>query len=268
MPGEGNPTPGQGAGTQTDAAAAPAPVKVSPKELDEFVTRLIGRHGTVVAALTNVAGEQLRYRKRAQAAEARANELQKQLPAADAVVLVGDEAKAYKDLKAKGLTLDKVPAKFKEHEDLQAATAQQAREKSLTDTVGKKYDLDVLKRLLGEEGIKKLEFRKVNQMKEDKSGIETIEVPYITLPDNKTVEALDSYVDREFKQFAEVLKPKEGGTGSEEVPRMPKTGGQAGGTPVRGGNAEVLKVVDSQMSGFLSPSARRKAEAAESAGAK
>jgi hypothetical protein len=262
MPAEGNPTPGQGAGTQTDAASAPAPVKVSAQELDEFVTRLIGRHGTAVAALTNIAGEQLRYRKRAQTAEARANELQKKLPSADAVVIVGDEAKAYNDLKAKGLTLDKVPGELKKHEDLQASMATQAREKDLSETVGKKYDMAVLKRLLGEDGIKKLEFRSVNQMKEDKSGVETVKIPYITLADNKTVEALDTYVEREFSQFAEVLKPKEGGTSNEEAPRMPKQA-PAGGAPLRGKDAEVHKVVDSQMSGFLSPSARRKAEAAE-----
>lgn len=263
-------TPQGGTPAAPTTPAQSAPVVVSSQERDDFVTRLIAQHGSVNAALLKLAGEQLRYRKRAQAAEARATELQGKLPAADAVVLVGDEAKAYGELKAKGITLDKVPARLAVLGELEVKQKTSTRASDLKAAAGTKYDQKVLATLLGETP---LEFQAVNVMKEDKSGVDTIQVPYVILGqgDKAVRETLDTYLEREHKGFMEILVRKEGsegetsdsstsGTSTATMPR------QSSSTPVPGdkGKAAVInKVVDAQLGSFMSPGQRRKAEAGE-----
>lgn len=252
--------------------AAPAAAPVTTQERDDFVTHLIGRHGTERAALLQIAGEQLKFKRRAQHAEGLVKDLQKQVPAADAVVLSGDEAKAYQTLKGKGITLDKVPAQLEELSGLQTSVKTGTRAANLKDAAGKKYDLSVLTRLLGDTP---LEFQNVNQMKEDKSGIETVKVPFVVLKvDGKdTREALDTYVEREFAAFKEILGAKDGtdeesssnsSTETKDEPKMPRQAPSSGSSTPKGKDADMLKAVDKATSGFMTPSQRRK----EAAGAK
>lgn len=262
------PTP-QGGTPAAPATPAPAAVVVTSQERDDFVTRLIGQHGSVNAALNRLAGEQLRYRKRAQAAEDRANALQAKMPAADAVVLVGDEAKAYVELKAKGFTLDKVPARLTALGELESKHKLSTRKSDLKVASGTKYDQKVLATLLGETP---LEFQTVNVMKEDKSGIEQVQVPYVVLGqgDKAVREALDTYLEREHKGFMEILVRKEGdeaGDASDSstitTPTMPRQITSAPVPGTKGKAGEILKVVDRSMGQFLSPAMRRKADAGE-----
>lgn len=247
------------------AAPAPAqPVVVSIRERDEFVTRLIGRHGSTEAALANIAGEQLRYRKRAQRAEADAENLRKQVPAAGSVVLSGDEAKAYTELKGKkGFDLTKVSETLDQFSSLQETVRKTQRAQDLTDAAGKKYNKQVLEKLLGDTPV---EFKDMPQMKADKSGIETVRVPYVVLGtgDKAVRELLDTYLDRDHKGFKEVLMAKEGGDteegGSEGNGGVDWPKQTSGAPPVKGKDTEITKLVDTQLnSTFMSPSARRKA---------
>lgn len=263
MPDLPTPTPQGGEPAAAAASATPAPAAVSTRELDEFVTHLIGRHGTAAAALTRIAGEQLRYKRRAQAAEKLVVDLQKQVPAAGSVVLTGEEAKAYNDLKAKGLTLDKVPAKLAALDESEAKNKVSARKRDLKDAAGKKYDLDVLTTLLGDTP---LEFVDMAQMKEDKSGVEMIKVPFVLVGtgDTKTREALDAYLERTHASFKEVWGAKDKAEGEPTdgtpTPTMPRQSTSSAPQGPKGPAAALLKVVDSQLSGFVSPGQRRKAE--------
>lgn len=246
-----------------EAALAHTPAPVTTQERDDFVTHLIGRHGSPTAALTQIAGEQLKFKRRAQSAESNVADLQKRIPAADAVILTGEEAKAYSVLKGKGIALDKVSAQLDELGTLQKTMSAGVRDANLKDAAGKKYDVAVLTKLLGDTVV---EFQNVNQMKEDKSGIETIKVPFVVTGtgDKATREALDTYVEREFAGFKEVLAAKEGepetpgNKGTENSPRMPRQT-PSGQAPKK--DADVLKIVDKTTSTFMSPGMRRTAAA-------
>lgn len=253
--------------TIVTGGSAPAPVSVSNQERDEFVTRLIGHHGTAAAALTKLAGEQLKFRRRAQRAEAQVKELQGKLPTDGSVVLTGDEAKAYNEIKSKGLTLDKVPAQLNDLVELRKTVSTRTREEDLKEAAGKKYDRSVLTKLLGDTP---LEFQNVNVMKEDKSGIDTIKKPYVVIKngDKETREDLDTFVEREFKPFMEVLKAKDS---TEEGTSSSTESGSTGGTMPKQSSASsgptnknapaAIKVVDKTLSTFMTPSQRRKESA-------
>ncbi len=271
MPASDNPTPTGGAPAAPAAPAAPVAVVVTSQERDDFVTRLIGQHGSVNAALLKIAGEQLRYRKRAQAAEARLTELQDKLPTADAVVLTGAEAKAYNDLKAKGVTLDKVPARLATLGELEVKHTASTRANDLKSAAGTKYDKKVLATLLGATP---LEFQTVNVMKEDKSGVEQIQVPYVVLGqgDKAVRETLDTYLEREHKGFMEILVRKDGdeenapsNNGSTTTPTMPRQSTSTPAPSTKGKGADILKLVDQSMGQYLTPGMRRKAESGEKA---
>lgn len=247
---------------QPAPAAPPTQVTVTSGEVDEFVTRLIGRHGSKDAALVRLAGEQLRYRRRAQAAEATAADLQKKVPTAGSVVLTGDEAKAYQTLKDSGVTLDKVPETLKAYEGMKTEIAKVTRESNLAKAAGKKYDVSVLKTLLGDT---ELAFDKVPQMKEDKSGVEMVEVAFVMLPGKdgaKTKEALDTYLDREHASFKEVLGFKEPSeSSSEERPRgtqTPTLPRQTVGGPPKKKESEGNKALKRVLGSAMTPSQRRK----------
>lgn len=245
------------------ASAPPAQVHVTTQETDEFVTRLIGRHGNALAALTRIAGEQLRFRRRAQAAEKEAADLRAKMPAADAVVLTGDEAKSIKSLKDKGVDLTKVSGDLESYGTLKAEVAKSKRLQDLQVAAGDKYDLKVLTTLLGDTP---LEFKPVNVMKEDKSGVETINVPYVVLGkgDTQTREALETYLEREHAGFKEALIAKENVEGSAKGEGkapvvMPK---QTTGAPAaKGKNTEVDAALKRTLSAAVTPSARKKAAA-------
>jgi hypothetical protein len=265
------PAPAQGGGTVTVVAApaAAAEPKVTRQETDAFTMRLIGRYGSVENALNHLAGEQLRYRKRAQTAEAKAERLQKQVPTEGSVVLTGDEAKAHVALKAADakFSLVTIGDSLKELSTLKSKDSTASRESTLTAAAGKQYKVNVLKRLVGDAPI---EFKTVLQKKEDgEDGMEEVKVAYIKNGD--VLELLDTWLAREHKEFLDVLKVKESdGTTTEES--APSTGTGAimpkqtvsGDKPLKGKDAEVLKAVDRGMAQFMSPSQRRK----EAAGGK
>lgn len=272
--------PAQGGGTQTPPAVTivqttetkPANGRVERQEVDSFTMRLIGRYGSAENALTHIAGEQLKYRRRAQDAETERDELKAKLPTAGSVILSGDEAKAFAELtKADGkFSLVTLAPQLKELGELKTKSAQQSRADTLTTAAGKRYNPKVLARLIGDLAI---EFKTVLQKKEDgEDGMEEVKVAYIKNGD--VLELLDTWLEREHKEFMDVVKVKEdseddgntssgsstSGNNGSTGPTMPKQTVSSGTGGQKGKDAELLRAVDRSMSGYLSPSQRRKAE--------
>jgi hypothetical protein len=251
------------------AASAPAAVVVPRQEIDAFTLRLVGRYGSAENALTHIAGEQLKYRKRAQRAESELADLQKKVPAAGAVVLTGDEAKAYTELTKDGLTLAKVPDVLKEHNTLKVKVSQESRDTALKTAAGEKYKPKVLAKLLGDTPI---EFQTVRVRGKDDDGKDTIkdeQVAYVVI--NGTKEALDTYLEREHADWMDVLvveETTEGGTngtpkpgtssgGSVTVPRQTAIGGTRTGT--KDAAKDAAKIVDATLGArYQTPSQRAK----------
>lgn len=268
--------PAQGGGTQAPPAVTIVQqtetkpgggARVERQEVDSFTLRLIGRYGSAENALTHIAGEQLKYRRRAQDAEDRLAELQKQLPTAGSVILTGDEAKAFSELtKADGkFSLVALAPQLKELGELKTKAVTEGRAATLTTAAGKRYNPKVLALLVGDLP---LELRKmpVPITNEDgTAGVGEENIAYIKNGD--VLERLDTWLEREHKDSLDVVKVKEsdgesgeskssGGNGAT----MPKQTASGTSGP-KGKDAEILRAVDSRLSGFQSPSQRRKAEA-------
>jgi hypothetical protein len=280
--------PSQGGAPATPAApAAPAPVStgdqqhpqqlaVSRSEVNAFVARLIGSHGTADAALLKVVGEQIRYRKRAQAAEARAVAAEGKLNGA--VVLSADEAKVYNELKAAGVTLDKVPAALSRLKTLETDSATKSMAENLDAAVGKKYKIPALKKLLPADVV--LEFDTVKVKGKDKDGKDTIEdtkEAYVaTTKDGvKTREKLDQYLEREIDaDLLNVIKvseqapdPKKKGSSSNTHDRsglsVPRQQSTTQNVPRGDKKDDVKKVVQSTLGArYQTPGQRAKAATA------
>jgi hypothetical protein len=246
---------------------APQAPTVSRQETNAFVMRLIGHHGNAENALAHLAGEQLRFRKRAQRAERQASELQKQLPAAGAVVLTGDDAKAFTEFRAANPTfkVTDLSQTVKDLAEHKSKAVKDSRAAALKTAAGKKYKLNVLSMALGDTP---LEFKKVLQQDpEAEEGEDTmieVDVPYVKNGD--TLELLDTWLTRERKDFTSIIANEEDESETEERqsrdagPRLPK---QTPSVPAKAGGkagkkADILKAVDRSMSKFVLPSQRNK----------
>lgn len=252
---DGNPLEEEPEGT-------PAAPKVTIRDRDDFVTHLLGAHGDALSALKDIAGDILKLRRRAQIAEDRAEKAEKLAPGKDSVVLTGEEAKAYGLIKGKGLTLDKVPAELAKIPDLEKKAISGVRDKELIDAAGTRYKKDVLSTLLGD---RPLRFKDVPQMKADKSGVEMVKGALVVTKDgDKEVETpLDEYIEKNHKDFKEVLLVKDQKKGDppvKETPtgaRMPRQTSTSTGTQ---GEPDTIKTVDRVLSNtFVTPSQRRAA---------
>lgn len=290
-----DPTPvaasGAPAGT-VEPSSGSGGTAVSRREVSEFVQSMIARYGSTANALERLGGEQLKYRKRAQRAEKERDTLKARVPAADAVVLTADEAKAYNELKKSGHTLDKVPGMLTELSTLKTKDSSMSRESALKLASGEgetaKYKSKVLGRLLKDDNGKDipLEFKKVMVKGKDAEGKPTMteeQVAYVVIGEGatQTRELLDTYLEREHEEFMDVLviseeEPGNAGSARSETKEKPaaKTGVQAipgqraapRSTPKDEGK-QVKDAVDKQLGGkYLSPSQRAKAGAAGNAG--
>lgn len=272
----GNRQSGQAPGTQhnvhvhtgTGGERGERPAKVSTDEIDSFTMRLIGRYGSAEAALTHIAGEQLKYRRRAQHAETRADDLEGQIPTSEDVVLKGDEAKEYKALKTANdkFTLVGMTTQIKELGDLRSKTAKDTRTAELKTAAGSKYKLSLLSKVLGDTP---LSFKaKLAAKKDNPEETEEIQVPFVKVGD--TLISLDDWLKQEHEDLMEVIVAKEGeetsgNTGTTQQttggpgPIMPKqtpSGGAQGGT--KKGEQQLLAAVDKTLSTHMSPGMRRK----------
>lgn len=256
---DGNPDTEEQEGT-------PATPPVTVRDRDDFVTHLLGSHGDALSALKAIAGDILKLRRRAQVAEADAAKFKELVPGKDSVVLKGEEAKAYGSIKEKGLTLDKVPAELAKIPDLEKKAVSGVRDKELTDAAGTRYKKDVLSTLLGD---KPLRFKDVPVMKADKSGVEMVKGAVVVTKDGeKEIEtSLDEYIDKNHKDFKEVLLVKDQKKGEannktqepSSGARMPRQTSSSTGTASVPDSIAVVSRVASKT--FLTPSQRRAAAA-------
>jgi hypothetical protein len=243
-------------GSSTRAAHESRDIVVSTQEKNGLVMRLVAEHGTVDNALLKLAGKQIRYQKRAQEAERQAAELRKLIPGDGAVVLTGDQAKAFAKLKEMNVDFGKLPDTLKEHSELRTQVTAQGRKTDVATAAGKKWKPSVLMRLLGDSADGKIEFKDQLQKKEDGSGTETVRVAYITI-DGKSI-ALDTWMETDQKEWLDVAKASEtdgngGGSGTSAsssatstgatMPRQTATGSTTTGTPAPKTNAAAVDKV-------------------------
>lgn len=259
-----------GAPAAPASAAQAAPVvqvHVSSAEKNAYVMRLIAQYGSADNALTQIAGKQIHYQKRAQEAERQLHDARQhpeQFLAKDAVVVTGDQARAFNELKEKGITLDKVPKLLSDASTLAAKVSADERTTAISTAAGQKYKSKVLALLLGD---KPLEFRDA-LVKQDDGTMKTERVPYIKVGD--TIEPLDTWLEREHKDSLDVLKADpnmsaDGSTtppGGTTMPTQSRSG--AGGSPPPGSkNAEIVTATLNQK--YSTPSQRRTTAAKSSA---
>lgn len=270
--------PRQGSGTQPTVVVQTGgsareqndrrPSRVSTDEIDSFTMRLISRYGNAEAALTHIAGEQLKYRRRAQNAEQELEELQGQLPTSEDVVLKGDEAKEYKALKTgdQKFTLVGLGTQLKELGDLRTNVAKTQRATELDTAAGKKYKKSLLAKLLGDLP---LQFKpKLVPKADDPTETEEIQMPFVKVGD--TLLALDTWLEQEHKDILPVLavseeegeqtteQPSGRTTQQQPVITMPKSTPSNGAAGPKGKDKDLIKVVDKTLSVHMSPGMRRK----------
>jgi hypothetical protein len=261
----------------TGPAAVPATGagQVGRQEVDAFTHRLIGRHGSAESALSHLAGEQLKYRKRARRAEKVVDQLQKRLPTEGSVVLSGEEAKAFNALRTENakFSLVGLGETLKELSQLRTHSSTRSREETLTTAAGKKYKLAILKMAVGDTPI---EFKKVMVRNDDtEDGEPTFteeQVPYIKVGD--TLELLDTWLERERKDFLDIIhapdEEEESGSKVEKQtkkptgPSMPKQTGSRQSAGKGGKGSDNIKAVNAALGrSFMTPSQRAKAARGE-----
>lgn len=263
---------GESRSDSTRTTREPIEIVVTSAERDAQAMRWEGEHGTAQAALKALAGKHIRLHKRAQAAEGEAEDLRKLVPPTGAVVLTGDEAKAYGELKAAGTTLDKVPGLLKSASELSATVALTQRRTDVKTAAGTKYKANVLAKLLGDSQDGKvtgvpIQF-KTTMVRDGEGNVTEEQVPYVKVGD--TLELLDTYAEREFKDWMDVLKAPEGDGTTETTPKPTTTPAgtstpmikQTSSTPskttpaAKGNVAAVGKILDAKYNNL--PSQRNK----------
>lgn len=277
-----NPTPstsgGEPAGGNARAATEPRVIEVSRQEKNSMVMRLVGEHGSETNALLYIAGKVIRYQKRAQEAERQTAEMRKVLPPKDAVILTGDEAKAFAKLREQKVDLVKLPDTLKEAQDLATKVTAQERKTSVIAAAGKKWKANVLEKLLGDSADGKtiglpIEFKDTMVKKEDGSGMETVRVAYVK--EGNTSVLLDTWmetVQKDWVQVARVTEEEDNSTssgssssqssgdgstsGTTQMPKQTATGSTGGSTKAQGN----LAVVDRVQSKYVTPGQRAAAE--------
>jgi hypothetical protein len=280
--GRENREPRQGSGPQlhvhtatgTGSERTARESRVTTEEIDSFTMRLVRRYGSAESALTHIAGEQLKYRRRAQNAEADLEELQGQLPTSEDVVLKGDEAKEYKALKTSDqkFTLAGLSTTLKELGDLRtnSAKSKRAEELTLASGNGKKYKHSLLAKLIGDTP---LQFKpKLVPKADDPNETEEVQVPFVKVGD--TLMSLDTWLEQEHKDLLDALKvseedgserPDSSTTQQRQTVTMPKQ--NATSTPVndrnKGKDKQLLTVVDKTLSTHMSPGQLRKQAAGQ-----
>lgn len=273
--------PGDPLNPEKPPASQPA---VTRTEVDEFTLRLTGRYGSADAALRHIAGEQLKYRRRAQNAETALKDLQKQIPTAGSVVLSAEDASALHKLRTdvKGFDLKTVGDQLKELSEMKTTQAKKSRSATIVKAAGDTYDEKVLERLVGDLPI---EFKNalVPDEDEDDKMVE-VSIPYLKVGD--TLEPMDKWLEREHPRFKDIVlkqvaddddeedaeqpqgrqerRPAKKEKDKEPAARMPRQSHNAPAgkrSGVKNEEKEMLKAVDKQMSTHMSPGMRRKAEA-------
>lgn len=144
-------------------------------------------------------------------------ELASKIPATDAVILSGDDAKAWPAFKALGVTADKAKEALKERDELKAKLAERDKEKLIADAaelVG--YNTKVL---TDQVSLRKLhlELKDVTEKVDGKDVV--TKVPHVRPAgdDKAALEPLTTYAERELADYLPLLRTQPtNSTGSQE----------------------------------------------------
>lgn len=118
----------------TAPPATPTPTPVSPAKVSQLVDTYVRRHGSPENALQVVLSQLAAYEEREPEVTRIMGELRARIPAGDAIVLAGEEAKAWKVLQGAKLTTEKaVTDHLDRSRKLEGETAEQARMRRDTD---------------------------------------------------------------------------------------------------------------------------------------
>lgn len=178
--------------------------------------RLVARYGSAEAALARLAEENYEYREEKRTLKEQLDQATKKLPADGAIVLTGDDAKAFTAFQALNIPLAKVGDVVKERDAAKAQIAERDREAVVREaaTLAGFTKPNVLAELAKTKNLH-VEIREIDVEKDGKT--EKRKVPHVR-PADKTdapLEALDSFAKRELVDFLPALTaPAEGGSGT------------------------------------------------------
>lgn len=186
-----DPQGGEG-GTPTPVPTTEVAVEGKAPDLGKVVDSLVGRHGTAEAAMRELVAENYKGREKAR-------ELEAKLPPEGAVILTGDQAKAWETYTALGKPEDVKRIKT-EHADYAVQLTGLKRDeelRSVAETAGVKFP--VLKTIAGN-----LAFE-TRPVKDAKTGKEN---PVVHVKDGDAEPVpLDDYAAAHWKDFLPALRP-------------------------------------------------------------
>ena len=252
--GAGGSSQSSGSASQGGAAGGTSTAAPTPEERregrDEILTGLLHSYGTYERAAQVLASENWDYRRKNKDLNAQVVTLQSRVPADGAIVLTGDDAKAWPQIKALNLTGEKLVERVKRADELEQTVVAEQRQKVREEAAkAQGWNATVLSPLLDQH---KLDVDMRDVLVKDASGKEsTQKVPYVRKSDDKNAawEKLSDVVDRDpvLKAFIPALKvvPQGGSTngasgstsaGSTSVV-MPEQSGTQNGSQSQGGGS-------------------------------
>lgn len=174
-----------------------------------IVDRLVGKYGTLEAALSVLASEQWEYRETIRQRDEKIATLEaKQIPA-DSVVLTGEDKKAWDAVKALNVPAGEIAGKVKRAGELEAEKSEQAFGQLVDKGAASvKYNPAVLRGLLKDKGY-------ALEMRDVVVDGKTTQQPYVRKANdtNAAWEMLTTAAERDFKDYLPALKAvPQGGT--------------------------------------------------------
>lgn len=262
------------------ASATPAPAaerEASPtsRRIDEAMEELRSRHGSLENALRFLTTENFNHRVRSRRHKARITELEAKVPAAGAVVLTGDDAKAFADFKELKLSAADVKARIEKATKLEGDLAKAEDERALgVAATALKLKASPLSKLLAANAPgAKVIVKKTNVRKADGSGIEEVEEAFVRTGegDAAILEPAKSFIERSIdKELLDAIKD----AGSTAKGTAAASAGRSNTAPARmpsqsaaakaegGGKADTGAAVDRTLqSRYVRPSKRGSAGA-------
>ena len=227
-----NPSSGNGSTNPSGSQGGSTVVleRVTQRDTDSFIQSMIARYGSTENALRQIVGEQLNYRARHRRDRDKIDALSKRVPPENAVILTGDDAKAWQEFKA----LNLAPAKVKERLDAATKFEQEAttakRESALDTAAGLlKLDSKPFRRMIPVDA--ELDIRDV-QSRNAKGELEILKVPYIKdgTGDKAAFMPVEEYLKREVGEpLVNAIRVKDTtpASGTNNGTRQTNGGGQA-----------------------------------------
>lgn len=218
---------GQGSGGATGGGGYESARERRSSGASEIVERLLHRYGNAERALEHLAGDNFDLRDERRTLAERLATIERQLPPNGAVVLVGDDVKAWEGYKALNLAPDKVKERLTNEERLVAETTR-AQVGTLAQQAAQSYgwNADALGELIADKAIT-LEMRDATVSVNGKQEVRKMPFARKTSDTTAPLVPLSEYVERNHKIYVPALVTKPQGGAS--------TGASGSGTPAAQG---------------------------------